>query len=88
MTRCRSRVDSATFDDALHLYPTVKLLPKTMLPSFVMLESLLPPSKLFTLVPMPAKHLQKMLQDSNQLTVLPVMPGLCSPLTYGQMLVL
>ena len=43
-------------------FPQYKLLPNTMLPSFVILESLLPPSKLFTLVPMPTKHLQKMLE--------------------------
>ena len=73
MTQCRSQY---------------KLLLNTMLPSFIMLESLLAPSKLFTLVPMPAKHLQKMLQDVSQSSTLPVVPGLCSLLTYGQMLAL
>ena len=56
MTCCHSQVDSAAFDDALHLHPTIQAVAKYKLPSFVTQESLLPPSKLFTLVPLSAKH--------------------------------
>jgi len=87
MAHC-SQVDSAAFDMLFTCTPQYKLLMTTMLPSFVTLESLLQPSKLFMPVPMPAKHLQKMLQDLNESSVLSMVPELCSPLTYGQMLAL
>ena len=85
MTRCRSRVDSSGFDDALHLHPTVQAVAEY---NVAKLHNAGEPIAMFTLVSMPAKHLQKMLQDLSQSSVLLVVLGLCSPQTYGQMLAL
>ena len=68
-----------------NLYPTVQAVAEYNVGK---LHNAGEPIALFTLVQMPAKHFQKMLQDLSQLSVLLVVPGLCSPLTYGQMLAL
>ena len=88
MTCCRSQVDSAAFDDALHLHPTVQAVAEYNVAKLRNTGEAIATIKAVHVVPMPAKHHQKMLQDLSQSSALPVVPGLCSPLTYGQMLAL
>ena len=51
------------FNDAIHVHPKVQAVADYMLQNLVTLVSLLPLSKLFTPLPLPVKHLWKMLQD-------------------------
>ena len=88
MTCCRSRVDSVAFGDALHLHPTVQAVADYNVAKLCNAGEPIATTKLFTLVQMPAKHLQKMLQDLNQSSALLMVAGLWSTLIYGLMLTL
>ena len=88
MTPCRSQVDSAAFGDALHLHPAVQAVAEYNVAKLRNTGEPIATIKAVHTGPNASKASPKMLQDLSQSSALPVGPGLCSPLTYGQLLAL